>query len=77
MNSEITDKQKNAAAVMLVQRTVEIYSEEKSLSFDVAFAEFVKSPLYDAIFDFETGLWREGPVYILDLLQRTTENKNV
>ncbi len=70
MNKEISEKQKNAAAIMLMQRVLEIYSEKKSISIDDALTWFSSTPVYAALFDFETGLWKEGPDYILDLLRK-------
>ncbi len=70
MDREINEKQKNAAAIMLMQRVLEIYSERHSISIDEALTWFSSTPVYTALFDFETGLWKEGPDYILDLLQR-------
>lgn len=70
MDREISEKQKNAAAIMLMQRVLEIYSESHSISIDEALTWFSSTPVYNALFDFETGLWKEGPDYILDLLKR-------
>jgi len=70
MENDISNKQKNAAAVMLMQRVLEIYSEKQSISIDDALIKFSSTPIYNALFDYETGLWKEGPDYILDLFQR-------
>lgn len=70
MDNEISNKQKNAAAIMLMQRVLEIYSEKEAISLDEALMRFSNTPIYNALFDFETGLWMEGPDYILDLIKR-------
>ena len=70
MDNDISNKQKNAAAIMLMQRVLEIYSEKEAISLDEALMRFSNTPIYNALFDFETGLWMEGPDYILDLIKR-------
>ena len=73
--NELTDKQKNAAAIMLMQRALEIYSEKKNITLDNALAEFSSTPVYGALFDFETELWKEGPDYILDLFEKEVDKE--
>ncbi len=70
MDEKVSEKQKNAAAIMLMQRVLEIYSERHSVSIDEALTWFSSTPVYNALFDYETGLWKEGPDYILDLLSK-------
>lgn len=70
MDNDISNKQKNAAAIMVMQRVLEIYSEKEAISLDEALMRFSNTPIYNALFDFETGLWMEGPDYILDLIKR-------
>ena len=36
------------------------YAEKNGITFDDAFYKFTHSRAYDALFDFETGIWREG-----------------
>ncbi len=75
MNNEINDKQKKAAAIMLMQMVLEKYSEKHSISIEEALTVFVSTPIYNAIFDFDTELWKEGPDYILDLFEKQVSNK--
>lgn len=35
-----------------------------------AMLKFVSSCVYDALFDFETGIWKESPIYVLELYKR-------
>lgn len=70
MNKEISEKQKNAAAIMLMQRVLEKYSEKNSISLDEALTWFSSTPVYNALFEYETGLWKEGPDYILDIIEK-------
>lgn len=70
MDKEISEKQKNAEAIMLMQRVLEKYSEKNSISLDEALTWFSSTLVYDALFDYETGLWKEGPDYILDIIEK-------
>lgn len=70
MNNEISESQKNAVAIMLMQRVVEKYSEKESISIDEAITRFASTLVYEALFDFDTGLWKEGPDYILALVKK-------
>ncbi len=75
IGDKIGDEQKNAAAIMLLQMVLEKYSEKHSISIEEALTMFVSTPIYNAIFDFDTELWKEGPDYILDLLEKQVSNK--
>lgn len=75
MDNEITNKQKEASAIMLMQRVLELYCEKQSISIDDALAWFSSTSIYNALFDYETGLWKEGPDYILDLFEKEVDRK--
>ncbi len=62
---------------MLMQRVLEIYSERNSISIDEALTWFSSTQVYNALFDFETSLWKEGPEYILDLLQKSNQGLKI
>ena len=40
-----------------------------SLGKNGSLKKLIKSPVYDAIYDLETGMWREGPSGILEAYQ--------
>lgn len=75
MNKEVSDKQKNAAAIMVMQRVLEIYSEQNDITIESALMDFSSTLVYNALFDFDTGLWREGPEYILSLFKGEMDKK--
>lgn len=66
---EITDKQKEYCAVTVMRRMIEKYSKEKNLSFEDALYLFTQSSTYDVLFDFDTGVWKEGPDYLAALFE--------
>ncbi|MCC8051931.1 MAG: hypothetical protein LIO99_03265 [Clostridiales bacterium] len=68
-DSAVSDRQKEHCAVNTMRRMLEKYSNENHIDFEEAFLEFASSRTYEAIFDFETGIWKEGPDYFMDLYE--------
>ena len=52
---------------------VEALAENKGISTIEALLEFVKSPVYEALYDVGTGMWGEGPNMLLDDLKHHPE----
>lgn len=48
---------------------LETYSEKHNIPFSEALERFANSPVYDGLFDFDTGLWAEGPDYLLSFYE--------
>lgn len=64
------EKLKEYGAVTLLQRTLEKYAKQKNISFEKALKIFLNTPLYEGLFDYDaTGLWKEGPDYLLSILE--------
>lgn len=68
-NDKISEKRKNGCAVELMRHMLVKYSQKKSISFDAALLQFTSSSAYDALFDFETAIWREGPDYLMQVFE--------
>lgn len=51
----------------------QMLAAEQGISGIDALVKLIKSPVYDAIYDLETGMWREGPSGILEALSSTSE----
>ena len=64
--SGIDEKLKEASALASMQKMIEKYAANNSLCFDEVMKKYVASESYSALFDFSTGLWREGPDYLLE-----------
>ncbi len=62
--SSLDDQQKELCAIVVMRTMLEDYSKDTNISYEKAFFQFVKSPAYEELFDFSTGLWREGPDYL-------------
>lgn len=64
IHTSVNDNQKESAALSTMRLMLTHYAERHGISFDDAFFQFTESPVYDALFDFETEMWREGPDYL-------------
>ena len=42
-------------------------AEKEYISYEKAMLKFTDSKIYDALFDFDTEIWKESSVYLLDL----------
>lgn len=67
LSSDFTDAQKESCAVEIMRDTVEELSLRDGIPYEEALLCFTKSKIYDALFDYETGIWRESADYILNL----------
>ena len=63
----VTNERKEATAITVMRCMLISYSEEKHISFEQALLDFSKSRTYEALFDFDTEIWEEGPDYLRDL----------
>lgn len=57
-------------AVISMRDAVALLAKEKNISYEDALILFAGSRIYDALFDFDTGIWRESSEYLLDLYNR-------
>ena len=46
---------------------VEELSLREGISYEDALLRFTSSKVYEALFDYDTGIWRESPDYLLNL----------
>lgn len=61
----VSDAQKECCAVLTMREAVGYLSKREHISYEKALVKFTKSKAYDALFDYETELWKEGPIYLL------------
>ncbi len=66
-NNQVTDKDKNAAAIRVMRSMLTNYATEKNESFENVLLQFSRSNTYEMLFDFKTNVWREGPLYLRSL----------
>lgn len=74
LRNDITDKQRETCAIIVMRDAVAEIAKQENLSYDEAMVRFVSSRVYEALFDYETGIWKESPVYILDLYEKYGRN---
>ena len=55
---------------------VALLAQEKNISYEDALILFAGSRIYDALFDFDTGIWRESSEYLLDLYNRFADKSS-
>lgn len=46
---------------------VGLLTERENVPYEEALTRFAESKVYDALFDYETGVWREDSDYLLSL----------
>lgn len=69
LNNPVTESQMESCAISTMRRMIEKYSAKKGIPFEEAFFQFTNSYIYDALFDYETGIWTEGPDYLMNLYE--------
>ncbi len=67
--ANLDNEQKELCAIAVMRSMLEDYSIEQNISFDEAFFKFIPSRAYTMLFDYSTGLWREGPDYLRDTFE--------
>ena len=65
----ISCKQKEICAILVMRTMLEDYCKETGKHFDQELLNFARSKTYNALFDFDTRLWAEGPDYLRDLYE--------
>ena len=62
---------------LILTAAIDDYSKRTGKSVAEVRDEFIASGAYDAIYDEETGLWTQGPDYLIDYFEKlkALENK--
>lgn len=66
----VTDSQREACAVGAMRAMLEDLSSASGVPLEGLLLEFAASRTYEALFDFETRVWAEGPDYLRGLWER-------
>lgn len=69
-NANVTIAQKETCAVISMRDAAALLAQEKHIPYEDALLLFAGSRIYDALFDFDTGIWKESPEYFLDLYNK-------
>ena len=75
INNTLSEDRKNSCAIKVMRTMLLKLSESSQRNFEELLLEFSKSPIYEALFDFETEIWKEGPDYLLYIYQQSMIKK--
>mgnify|MGYP004683256053 FL=1 len=75
LNYSCTDSQKEACAILAMRSAVASLSVREGISYEDALLRFTQSRIYDALFDFDTEIWKEGPDYLVSLYDQCISGK--
>ena len=74
--NQVSDKRKNACAVNLMRSMLVKYAQKHHCSFEDIMLQFTESATYEALFDFDTAIWKEDPDYLLDVYEEELANNH-
>ena len=74
-DTTVTSQQKEATAITVMRCMLLAYAEDRRISFEQALLEFAKSETYEALFDYETDIWKEGPAYLREFYEGELRRK--
>ena len=63
MSTSVSNEQKSFCATLILTAAIMDMAEDEGISRQEARSRIINSPAYDAIYNFDTGLWAEGPDY--------------
>lgn len=69
-STTVSDEAKEACAIETMHCMVLQYAADHRISFGDAFFAFATSTTYQALFDFDTAVWKDGPEYIRSLFEK-------
>lgn len=72
-NHEMTNDQREACAIVTMRDTIGSLAQREKISYEDAMIKFTNSRVYDALFDYDTGIWREGSDHLLYLYDRCVD----
>lgn len=67
LNYNFTDSQKESCAVTAMRDAVATLSVRDGIPYEDALLLFSSSRVYNALFDFDTEIWKESSDYLLNL----------
>ncbi|MGN1405044.1 MAG: hypothetical protein ACI4WM_02135 [Erysipelotrichaceae bacterium] len=68
--SDLNESQKECAATAILADAVEILAEREHISCEEALLRFASTVVYNALYDYETGIWKESGEYLISLYDR-------
>ena len=66
LSGQVTESQKEFCSVLVMREAVESLALRENIPYEEALLRFTGSNAYEALFDFDTEIWKEGPDYLLN-----------
>lgn len=67
--SRTTAGAKEHLAGETLRMAVELLSEKRGIPTEQALIQLISSPVYDALYDLDTGMWTQGPARLLEAFE--------
>ena len=64
IDSSVPTEVKEATAIAVMRCMLVYYAKKQGVPFERVALEFARSKTYEDLFDFDDGIWREGPTYL-------------
>lgn len=65
---------KGSTAELILTDAIEDYAKATGKSIEEVRNDIIESGAYDALFNFDTGLWKEGPDYFIEFYLSLKKN---
>lgn len=72
----MSNELKTNTADLIMTAAIEDYALRTGNSFESIRDEIIESGAYDALYDFDTGLWTQGPDYFIDFFLKLKKSKS-
>ena len=73
-NDSISNEVKELCAITTMRDAVNSLAKREKISFEDAMFQVADSAVYETLFDYDTEVWKEGPVYLLELYDDLSES---
>lgn len=72
-STKVSEHDKTICAALVMDSMVKDIAETERRKYGDVLKDFVQSQTYNCLFDFETGVWREGPAYLECLFRQEAD----
>ena len=74
-SAEVSEHDKTICAALVMDSMVKDIAKAEGRKYGEVLKGFVQSNAYNCLFDFETGVWREGPAYLESLYRQELSSR--
>lgn len=72
-SNEVSEHDKTICAALVMDSMVKDIAETEGRKYGDVLKDFVQSRTYNCLFEFETGVWHEGPAYLECLFRQEAD----